>query len=123
MCINKHGYKHITEGHVTEWEQLNIPPEKLPEPAEAATTMGYPYKDQRANRPIFTLTFYGTPVLVGVTVSARGFVVGMNRSSKAEFMSEKKITEKEFRELGIWPIEGDHEAWVTSVRACLSKGW
>jgi hypothetical protein len=39
--------------HAREFEQLGIPPEKLAELAEAATTVGYPGREQKGgkNRP------------------------------------------------------------------------
>lgn len=79
------------------------PSRKLSELMEAATKVEYPWKYLESDRPIFALTFYGTPVLVAITVSSNGYIVGANRSSKETFM-EKNMSEEDFRELGCWPL-------------------
>lgn len=78
----KMGYKHMLT-LANEFQKFGITNNRLPEIAEAATSIGIlgflkGKKETKIGRPVFVLKFYGKCLAVAISVGDNGFVIDMN---------------------------------------------
>jgi hypothetical protein len=79
------GFLHMLK-HRKEFEELGVQPPKLPELAEAATTIGtYAGFPRDEGQVILRLVSYEMQMALAITVGNNGFVVGMNKRSRRDF--------------------------------------
>jgi hypothetical protein len=74
------GLAHIIEQHGSEFEQLGIPEDQVPDLVVTAATRGEVVGSQGAppGRPIYQFVYNGKAYKLAVTVGSNGFVVGAN---------------------------------------------
>jgi len=78
----KSGLQHIVEDHQTDFENVGISENQIPDAVMTAITAGTRVGYQ-GTRPIYQVTFNGTTQDIAVTVGGNGYVVGANPSSPA----------------------------------------
>lgn len=77
---NTAGLQHILNEHKTDFENVGISENQIPDAVMRAVTTGriVGYQGTGQGRPIYEITFNGQTQYIAVTVGSNGFIVGAN---------------------------------------------
>lgn len=83
----RRGLEHILKNHQTDFTDIGIPSEQIPDVIMSAIFQEdiVSYQGKGINRPVYRVNFAGNLYYIAVTVGSNGYVVCANPRSRRDF--------------------------------------